>query len=61
VTKNDKTRDLSPAVPADDAIFIDNTLFTPTDTLNEALKIINERVENMRKKERADNIESSTI
>jgi len=37
---NDKNRAIAPAVPADDAIFIDNSEMTPEDTLAHALNII---------------------
>lgn len=37
---NDKNRAIAPAVPADDAIFIDNSDMTPEETLARALNII---------------------
>ena len=37
---NDKNRAIAPAVPADDAIFIDNSDMTPEETLARALSII---------------------
>ncbi len=41
--KNDRSRTEAPAVPADDAILLDNSEFTPEETLEHALKIINEK------------------
>lgn len=41
---NDKNRAVSPAIPADDAIFIDNSDLTPEETLRTALKIIKEKL-----------------
>lgn len=41
---NDKNRAIAPAVPADDAIFIDNSDMTPEETLAHALKIIKEKL-----------------
>ena len=37
---NDKNRAIAPAIPADDAIFIDNSELTPEETLATALNII---------------------
>jgi len=37
---NDKNRAVAPAIPADDAIFIDNSDMTPEETLAHSLKII---------------------
>ena len=37
---NDKSRAIAPAVPADDAIFIDNSELLPEETLALALNII---------------------
>lgn len=42
--KNDKNRDISPAIPADDAVFIDNSEMEPEQTLEAALRIIEGRV-----------------
>ncbi len=41
---NDKNRAIAPAVPADDAIFIDNSEMTPEETLAHSLKIIKEKL-----------------
>lgn len=41
---NDSGRDIAPAVPAHDAVILDNTGFTNDMTLKAALKIINNRV-----------------
>ena len=41
---NDRTRKEAPAVPADDAIMLDNSAFTPEQTLAAALEIINNRI-----------------
>lgn len=38
--KNDSTRALAPAVPAEDAVFLDNSDLTPEGTLEAALEII---------------------
>jgi len=40
---NDKNRAIAPAIPADDAIFIDNSDLTPAETLEKALQIIREK------------------
>ncbi|MBE6700982.1 MAG: (d)CMP kinase [Ruminococcaceae bacterium] len=42
--KNDSTREVAPAIKAEDAILLDNTLFTEEDTLKRAIEIINEQV-----------------
>lgn len=42
--KKDKNRDISPAIPADDAVFIDNSEMEPEQTLEAALRIIEGRV-----------------
>ena len=42
--KSDKNRDISPAIPADDAVFIDNSEMEPEQTLEAALRIIEGRV-----------------
>ena len=41
---NDRTRKEAPAVPADDAIMLDNSAFTPEQTLAAALEIIKNRI-----------------
>ena len=41
---NDKNRTIAPAVPADDAIFIDNSEMTPEETLSHALNIIKSKL-----------------
>lgn len=41
--RNDSTRTVAPAVKADDAILLDNTVFSPEETLETALKIIHEK------------------
>ena len=41
---NDKNRAVAPAIPAEDAIFIDNSELTPEGTLETALKIICEKL-----------------
>ena len=43
--RNDSTRALAPAIPAEDAIFLDNSGMTPEETIDAAVKII----ENSRK------------
>lgn len=42
---NDKNRSIAPAVPADDAIFIDNSDMTPEQTLAHALNIIKTKLQ----------------
>lgn len=41
---NDRNRTVAPAIPAEDAIYIDNSEFTPEQTLARALEIINEKL-----------------
>lgn len=41
---NDRNREASPAVPAEDAIFLDNSGFTPEETAAAALKIIDDKL-----------------
>ena len=41
---NDSTRKIAPAIPAPDAIFLDNSDFEPQDTLEAALNIIKSKV-----------------
>lgn len=43
--KNDSSRAVAPLVPAHDAIFIDNSDFTPEQTFARALEIIKERID----------------
>ncbi len=43
--KNDSGREVAPAVPADDAIFLDNSQFTPEETLAAAMDIIRKKLE----------------
>lgn len=42
--ENDRTRDIAPAVPADDAIMIDNSYLTKEEVLEKIVAIIKERV-----------------
>ncbi len=42
--KNDESRSVAPLVPADDAIFLDNSGMEPEETLAAALKIIKEKL-----------------
>lgn len=42
---NDSGRDIAPAKPAADAIFLDNSLLTPAETVEAALAIIREKLE----------------
>lgn len=46
--KNDSSREVAPAVPADDAIFLDNSEFTPEETLAAAMNIIREKLKRKR-------------
>lgn len=41
---NDKNRDVAPALPADDAIILDNSELTMEETMDEIIKIVSERV-----------------
>ena len=41
---NDKNRDIAPAVPADDAVFLDNSGMTLEESLAAAIKIINDKL-----------------
>lgn len=45
---NDKNRAVAPAVPAPDAIFLDNSGYTVEESLAEAMKIINGKLANIR-------------
>ena len=42
---NDKNRAVAPAIPAPDAVFLDNSGYTIEQTLDEAMKIINGKLE----------------
>lgn len=42
--KNDSSREIAPAIPAADAVMLDNSGFAPEDTFNAALNIINEKL-----------------
>lgn len=46
--KNDSSREVAPAIPADDAIFVDNSEFTPEETLAHAMNIICEKLKRKR-------------
>lgn len=41
--KNDKNRDIAPAVPADDAVLFDNSDMSVEDSLKEIVRLVNER------------------
>ena len=41
--KNDKNRDIAPAVPASDAIIFDNSVMTVEESLDEIVRLVNER------------------
>lgn len=41
---NDRNREVAPAIPAEDAIFLDNSAFEPADTLRAALDIIRDKL-----------------
>lgn len=43
--RNDSTRAVAPAIKAEDAVLLDNSIFDADETLAEALKIIREKVE----------------
>lgn len=45
--KNDSTRAVAPAVKAEDATLLDNTLLSEDETLREAIRIIKDKVENI--------------
>lgn len=42
--KNDSTRKTAPAIPAADAVFLDNSNLTVDETIEEALRIINDKI-----------------
>ncbi len=46
--KADSSRDVAPAVPAEDAIFIDNSQLDEAQTLSKALEIIREKLRRLR-------------
>ena len=46
--KADSTREIAPAVPAEDAIFIDNSQLDEEQTLSKALEIIGEKLRRLR-------------
>lgn len=41
--ENDRTRKVAPAVAAKDAVYLDNSLFTPEETLKKTIEIIEEK------------------
>ena len=41
--KNDENRDIAPAIPADDAIIFDNSVMTVEESVNEIVRLVNER------------------
>jgi cytidylate kinase len=41
--KNDKNRDIAPAIPADDAIIFDNSVMTVEESLRKIVRLVNER------------------
>ena len=41
--KNDKNRDIAPAIPADDAIIFDNSVMTVEESVREIVRLVNER------------------
>lgn len=41
--KNDKNRDIAPAIPADDAIIFDNSVMTVEESVKEIVRLVNER------------------
>ena len=41
--KNDKNRDIAPAIPASDAIIMDNSELTVEQSLAEVVRLINEK------------------
>lgn len=41
--RNDKNRDIAPAVPAEDAIIFDNSTMTVEESLNEIVRLVNEQ------------------
>lgn len=46
--KNDSSRNIAPAVPADDAVLLDNSGFAPDDTFAAAMRIITEKLKGTR-------------
>ena len=45
--KNDSSRAVAPAIPADDAVMLDNSGFEPDDTFEAALKIIKNKLKDL--------------
>ena len=43
--KNDKNRDIAPAIPADDAVIFDNSEMSVEESLKEIVRLVNERKE----------------
>lgn len=43
--RQDKSRDIAPAVPADDAVIFDNSVMTVEESLKEIVRLVNERAE----------------
>ena len=41
--KNDKNRDIAPAIPADDAVIFDNSVMSVKESLAEIVRLVNER------------------
>lgn len=41
--KNDKNRDIAPAIPADDAVIFDNSVMSVEESLAEIVRLVNER------------------
>ena len=41
--KNDRNRDIAPAIAADDAIIFDNSVMTVEESLKEIVRLLNER------------------
>lgn len=49
---NDSTREIAPAIPAEDAIFLDNSKINQEQTVKKVLKIIRKRMKKLRKRKR---------
>ena len=45
--KNDSSRAVAPAIPADDAVMLDNSGFEPDDTFEAALAIIKNKLKDL--------------
>ncbi len=41
--KNDKNRDIAPAIPAEDAVIFDNSVMTVEESITEIVRLVNER------------------